>query len=153
MFFVCSSVCPFCFLSIRFPAYPALCLRAIVHRFISSFLNVGMATEVRLSLPYIASQQSCISPKSIPTCQLSLEEKNNEDTLKREMVTYSQLSTAEHDCPLSSMLNLPLSKGMSGLYTAPTSTLADVNHPLGQQFIPVPVRYPFFQVRLQGWVV
>ncbi|CAB4007071.1 transcription factor-like 5 isoform X1 [Paramuricea clavata] len=80
-----------------------------------------------------ASQQSC-EPGEKKTCQETKSLEGNETT------TYSELLTPDHDCPLSSMLNLPLSKGGANTPALPSSTTTVP--PPGEQFIPEHYPYP-----------
>ena len=77
------------------------------------------------------------------------ERRSSEETTKHlassETITLSELLTSENDCPLSSVLSLPLSKGATNTTTLSSTTAAS---PLpGQKFIPQQYAYP--QVRFQ----
>ena len=72
------------------------------------------------------------------------EKRNDQETIKNtegnETITYSELLTSDDDCPLSSLLNLPLSKGITNTPSLPSSTAT--LPPSEEQFIPVHYSYP-----------
>ena len=73
------------------------------------------------------------------------EKRNDQETVKNtegnETITYSELLTSDDDCPLSSLLNLPLSKGITTNTPSLPSSTATLP-PSEEQFIPLHYSYP-----------